>query len=111
MVLGTGISPLGASANTGTFPAEFWFYLVSMVVIIPGIALLALARVVILWRERKLGGVWVIAVSVAILFGAMWLAEIVFTGLSISNWIRIYMPVIPVIAVWVVAARSKKRDT
>ena len=81
-------APLVAFANTGPMPPELGLIVVSLFFIIPGVAIFAIARILILWRKGMLRGIWVIDVLAATGFGAMWLwAHLtVSEPLTLSSW-------------------------
>lgn len=105
--------PRVALANTGPMPPELGLLVLSLFVVIPGVAIFAVARILISWRKGLLGGLWVVSVLVAAGFGGLWLwAHLtVSEPRSLSSWPSIYLSLVPVLGIWVASIWNKKRDT
>ena len=107
-----GLFPLPALANTGPMPAELGLLLLSLFVVIPGVTLIAIARILISWRKGLLDGVWVVAIMAAAAFGTIWLlAHTCDLGPSpLLNWLYVYFPLAPVVGIWIASTWNKKRE-
>ena len=108
-----GLFPLPALANTGPFPVELGLFFLSLFVVIPVLTLIAIARIFISWRRGLLDGLWVVAIIAAAAFGAPWLLAQLFISEPgpLSRWLSVYLPLVPVLSIWIASAWNKKRDT
>ena len=93
-------------------PAELWLLLLSLFVVIPGVTLIAVARIFISWRKGALDGVWVVAIMAAAAFGTIWLLAHTFDSgpRPLSNWPYVYFSLAPVIGIWIASTWNKKRE-
>ena len=105
------VSPV-ALANTGPMPPELILIVASLFLVIPGVALFAIARILISWRKRLLDGIWVVAILAGTGFGAMWLwAHLTIDEpRTLSSWPSIYISLVPVLGIWIVSKWGKKHE-
>ncbi len=107
----------GVAHATTAFPPFFWFYLGSLFIVLPVLALAILVRVGLSWRHGLLGGEWVVAALAAAGTGvwALWAATNAPTPvLTGTNWPIIYLALVPLLAVWFrswrLSSRGKDRE-
>ena len=104
--------PQIALANTGPLPLSFGLAMVSLLVI-PGVAIFAIARMWMVWRKGRLDGVWVVSGLGAATIGGLglWLLFTLAGPLSLSSWPLVYLALVPVLSVWAASMAATKRDT
>lgn len=107
-----GLFPLPTLANSGPFPAELGLFFLSLFVVVPLVTFIAITRIFISWRRGLLDGLWVMAIVAAAAFEALWLLAQLFISEPgpISRWPSVYLPLAPVLGIWIASVWNKKRD-
>ena len=107
-LLWLALVPLQAQAKTG-LPGYFLFYIGSVFVVIPVVALAVLLHIYLLWWRSRIDAAWMLAALAATLACGLALWLVITVGLlSDGTWPLIYTALAPLVGVWLWALQRRK---